>query len=198
MKYLNRNNTLSTSQYGFRQNISTEDAVTALTSFITNELDSSRKCLTVFLDLKKAFDTVSFPILLTKLENIGIRGTQLALMNSYLHGRTQRVRIGDLQSCDSEITFGIPQGSVLGPTLFLIYINELTNMNIDGGKVYSYADDTAVVFSASEWPLVFSKAESGLTLIATRNMARKLAQHRLAKYEYVFCLLGFCKPIIII
>ena len=95
-----------------------EDAILSLTSHITEVLDKGQKCLTVFLDLKKAFDTVSVPILLQKLENIGIRGTALSLFKDYLSNRKQRVKIGDYMSSDSSVSFGVPQGSVLGPTLF--------------------------------------------------------------------------------
>lgn len=166
-QYLNKFNILSASQYGFRQGKCTQDAILDLTSCIVDHLDSKNKCLTVFLDLKKAFDTVSVPILIKKLENIGIRDNQLNLMKDYLSDRTQRVKIGDYRSNDLKVTFGVPQGSVLGPTLFLIYINELCDLKIDNGHIYSYADDTAIVFHGKTWKEVHSTAEIGLRKISS-------------------------------
>lgn len=166
INYLNKFNLLSKSQYGFRKGISTEDAVTAISSLITSKVDGRKKCLSVFLDLKKAFDTVSVPILVNTLESIGIRGVPLSLFSSYLRNRTQKVKLGNHISDERAISYGVPQGSVLGPTLFLIYINQLCNMHIEAGTVFTYADDTAVVFSGDTWEEVRLSAERGLTKIA--------------------------------
>ncbi|XP_052738151.1 uncharacterized protein LOC112051475 [Bicyclus anynana] len=94
LNYLEKFHLLSDSQYGFRHGRSTDDAVTALTSFVDQQINSKKKCLATFLDLRKAFDTVSVPILVRKLENLGIRDVSLALFKDYLTGRTQRVKIG--------------------------------------------------------------------------------------------------------
>lgn len=163
--YMEKFKIISSSQYGFRRHKNTEDAILSLTSHITEVLDKGQKCLTVFLDLKKAFDTVSVPILLQKLENIGIRGTALSLFKDYLSNRKQRVKIGDYMSSDSSVSFGVPQGSVLGPTLFLVYINDLLSQKIDDGRIFAYADDTAIVFSGSSWDAVKRSAEKGLANI---------------------------------
>lgn len=144
INYLNKFNLLSKAQYGFRKDISTEDAVTAISSLITSKVDSNKKCVSVFLDLKKAFDTVSVPILVNTLEKICIRGASLSLFSSYLRNGTQKVKLGNHVSDERAISYGVPQGSVLGPTLFLIYINQLCNMRIEMGTVFTYADDTAV------------------------------------------------------
>lgn len=165
ISYLNKNKILSDSQYGFRQGRSTQDAVVALTSEIIDKIDKGYKCVTVFLDLKKAFDTVSVPILVQRLEAIGIRGKALSLFDSYLRGRRQQVKIGNSHSEEENIIFGVPQGSVIAPPLFLVYINDLCNLRNSGGKVFSYADDTAIVYFGNTWEAVCNNAEQGLNAI---------------------------------
>lgn len=182
--YLNRFNILSGAQYGFRSGRSTEDAVNALTSLIVDKLDTKSKCLAVFLDLKKAFDTVSVPILIQKMERVGIRGVPLNLFTDYLSGRTQRVRVGNIVSNRADVTYGVPQGSVLGPTLFLIYINELCDMQLEGARVFSYADDTAIVFAAHTWSEVGRMAEDGLAKVA-RWLSTNLLTLNIQKTNYM-------------
>lgn len=167
ISFLNTYNLLSDSQYGFRPGLSTEDAILDLTKDITKHLDSKKKALCIFPDLKKAFDTVSVSTLISKLYKIGIRGSFLTLIRDYLHARTQRVKLDDktISKDVSTSEYGVPQGSVLGPTLFLIYINDLTNLKLLNGRVFSYADDTALLFHDDNWNDVFKKAEIGLTKV---------------------------------
>lgn len=184
IRYFKQFNILSSTQFGFRQGISTEDAVTALSTLIADNLDNGTKCLTVFLDLKKAFDTVSIPILINKLEAAGIRGTPLKFAKDYLSNRKQRVKVGTFVSRDADITFGVPQGSVLGPTLFLLYINNLCNLKINNATVFSYADDTAVVFTGRTWHDVALSAEAGMTQVA-RWLNDNLLTFNTAKTNYI-------------
>lgn len=163
VKYLEHNNLLADSQYGFRNGRSTDDAVHELTQTVVRALDRREKCLTVFLDLSKAFDTVSVPRLIQKLETFGVRGVPLALFQSYLSDRYQRVKIGDSVSNELPINIGVPQGSILGPTLFLCYINEICQINLKQCNITAYADDTALTFYARSWDELSNVAQSGLT-----------------------------------
>lgn len=184
INYLNRFNILSNAQYGFRNGRSTDDAVTALTTHITEQVESGKKCLAVFLDLKKAFDTVCIPILIQKLERIGIRDISLRLLKDYLSDRKQKVKVGQFMSDDVKISYGVPQGSVLGPTLFLVYINNLCNLNIGNTKIVSYADDTALVFSNVTWDLTRINAEAGLSTVA-RWLNSNLLTLNASKTNYI-------------
>lgn len=95
------------------------------------------------------------------MENIGVRGTPLSLSQSYLFNRTQRVTINKVISIDASISFGVPQGSILGPSIFLI--NELCMYKPPHRKIYTFADDTALVFEGDSWDQVRQCAEEGLS-----------------------------------
>lgn len=160
--FLSKYKLIAENQYGFVSGKSTEDAVSSLTDFIARQTDRNNKCVGIFLDLAKAFDTVSVPILLTKMEKIGVRDGCLRLFTDYLTNRRQRVKIDDVVSNEVTISYGVPQGSILAPTLFLIYVNDLCGIQLEGGKLIAYADDTALIFSASTWNKAVELAEIGL------------------------------------
>jgi hypothetical protein len=123
--HLDRNNILYEHQYGFQRNKSTEHSLIHSLNFISNALNDNKYCIGVFFDLKKAFDVCSHEILLMKLSKMGITGNALEWFRSYLSDRQQIVDINGTFSNLRRIKISILQGSILGPILFLCYINDL-------------------------------------------------------------------------
>ena len=128
-------------QFGFRGKHSTSHALISITEDIRNALDNKNILCGVFIDLSKAFDTVDHTILLSKLYHYGIHGIANDWFKSYLTNRQQFVSINGNNSNQLDMAYGVPQGSVLGPLLFLIYINDL-HKAIKYSTVRHYADDT--------------------------------------------------------
>lgn len=165
VKFAEKNNLLCDRQFGFRQNKSTEGAVSLLASLVSEHLDSKKACVGVFLDLAKAFDTVSVPILVRKLELLGIRGVANKWFESYLSGRSQSLKIDNVRSKSTHIEFGVPQGSILGPTLFILYVNDIMTTKLTNADIICYADDTAIIFHESTWSKVADRVEQGMKMI---------------------------------
>ena len=159
--YLMRCNILSDAQYGFRSKHSAYMALIDMYDKVTKSIDDRQATLGVFIDLQKAFDTVNFEILLKKLEHYGIRGMPLEWFNSYLTNRQQSVSLVGVLSKPSLVSCGVPQGSILGPLLFIIYINDIVNCS----KLIHfilYADDTTLLFHAENFDKLFEKVNCEL------------------------------------
>ena len=128
-QFLNANNILSNSQYGFRAHMSTVHAALELTESISNSIDSKQHCAGVFIYLKKAFDTVNHKLLVDKLSFYRVRGVANAWLENYLMNRKQYVVVDNQASSMQFIKCGVPQGSVLGPVVFLLFINDICNVS---------------------------------------------------------------------
>jgi hypothetical protein len=182
--YLESNKYLANNQFEFRANKSTEDAVLLLTSKISYHLDKGRKCAGVFLDLQKAFDSVSISVLLSRLHNVGIRGVPHSWFSDYLTDRSQKVRINKHVSNSASCSFGVPQGSILGPSLFIIYVNELCNMKMTNADIIMFADDTVILFHGHDWESVQQHAQAGLCEV-TRWLEDSLLTINASKTKFV-------------
>ena len=144
--FLENNNLLSNFQFGYRKNCSTIEAIGILTDDILGQRNVAINTMATFFDLKKAFDTVDHSILLKKLSLMGIKDKFLNWILNYLSDRTQLTFVNGVSSNRVEINCGVPQGSILGPLLFLVYINDIEKI-CDHSKILLFADDTVLYTS---------------------------------------------------
>ena len=145
--FISANDILYDFQFGFRQKHSTYMPISLLHDFITENLSVRRKAAAIYLDLARAFDTVNIDILLRKLSKYGIGDSAYQLLSSYLTSRSQKLKYKDIISGARDVTCGVPQGSLLGPLLFLTYINDL-HVACQEAKIFLFADDTVLLYSA--------------------------------------------------
>ena len=181
-KYLYEHNLLFEFQSGFRTSHSTDTCLLYLTDYIKQEVDSGKYCGMVMLDLQKAFDTVNHSILLEKLRAIGFDNTSLGWMSSYLEGREQRVDINGTLSSPLPVSCGVPQGSILGPLLFLLYINDM--QAACSCKLFLFADDSALLISGEDKVQVEEALSIELMKVRTWLTDNKLSLH-LGKTESI-------------
>jgi hypothetical protein len=173
-KFLTNNNLLFASQYGFRKNYSTELGILEFQNRIITHIRNKNSCLGLFLDLSKAFDSLQHNILLSKLEHYGIRGIALNWFRSYLSNRSQSVNFLNASSQSLKIDCGVPQGSVLGPLLFLIYVNDLPNCSTSGEFII-YADDTNIIFTHKDKAKLLENINKEISHIANWFNCNKLS-----------------------
>ena len=182
-KYFNDNNLLTTCQSGFRSLHSTVTALLEATNSWSVNIDNGLINGVVFIDLKKAFDTIDHQIILQKLENYGIEHNSLKWFESYLTGRTQKCKVNDRLSGSTSVTCGIPQGSNLGPLLFLTYINDLPNC-LHHATPRMFADDTNVSFAADSLEELQSVINSELERLKSWLITNKLSLN-ITKTEFM-------------
>ena len=156
-EFLEKNRLIAESQHGFRPKLSTETALLKMSDRIYKNIDNRKISLLLLLDLSKAFDSVNHAILLEKCIKMNI---DPHWFKSYLSNRSQAVRLNDVVSSCKDIKFGVPQGSILGPILFIIYVNDLVG-SLPGSFIIQYADDTQILIEGdiTEIPELIRRAE---------------------------------------
>ena len=162
--YLETNNILNKKQGGFRKNNSTINLVSEFTHEIFSAINSTNTSLATFLDFSKAFDTVNHKILINKLNKYGIQDKNLEWLQNYLFNRQQCTTVNGNTSDFSTITCGVPQGSILGPLLFLVYINDLLDI-ISKTSMYFYPDDTVLLSVNKDVNMCHNNMQQDLVLI---------------------------------
>jgi len=181
--FLAAQSTFYPSQYGFRPNHSTNHAIHEFMDDTIQSLENKKHTLGVFLDLSKAFDTIDHKILLNKLQWYGVRGKALDWFKSYLYRRKQYVQYYSSSSDIQTIPCGVPQGSVLGPLLFIIYTNDLPNCLSDS-KAILFADDTTLYVSSNNIKTLYHSVNSELESLNDWFRSNKLSLN-IGKTHYV-------------
>ena len=173
LAFLDKYNILSKTQFGFRKNMGTESALLTYIDNIQNALNKRKDSISVFLDLSKAFDVIDHNILENKLEHYGFRGKFLEFLLSFIKDRKYFVHINGKNSETKTVNIGVPQGSTLGPLLFLLYINDMIHIS----KIFfltQFADDSTVTYSADTLAQVTKMAEKDFKLVLDWLAANKL------------------------
>ena len=193
VEFFDRHSVIIPGQYGFRNGHSTAMAILDMVEKVRLAWIEKKVALGVFVDLKKAFDTVDHEILLRKLDHCGVRGATLRLMASYLADRTQYVCYGGIESDKGQVKCGVPQGSVLGPLFFLIFVNDMVRASKDLEFVL-FADDTNIFVKGRNFAELIEKVNRGLAELSKWFSCNKLTLN-LKKTEYIYfggqgCKLG--------
>ncbi len=184
VNYLEYNELLYQHQYGFRPKHSTIYPIIQLLNSIAEENDKITKDLTmsVFIDLSKAFDMISHDILLRKLENLGVRGVANLWFKDYLTDRKQYLEMYNIKSPLDKILCGVPQGSILGPILFLVYVNDISMST--PLSILSFADDTTISTSAPDVHTLYTTMNNELQKLTEWFKANKLCLN-VKKTKYI-------------
>ena len=171
--FFSYSNIIYDQQFGFRKKHSTCHAINISVSEVLRNVEKKRHVLGIFIDLSKAFDTIEHEKLLAKLEYFGVRGTAHKLLESYLTSRDQITSFQKVSSEPCKVEYGVPQGSVLGPLLFLLYINDIVNCS-DAGKFILFADDTNIFVSGATSSEAYNSANAVLRKVTEYMKANKL------------------------
>lgn len=184
LSFLGSTNFFTSFQYGFRRCSNTTTASVELMDYIYGALDEGSTCVSgLFVDLKKAFDTVDHEMLLNSCEMAGIRGLPLELMRSYLSNRMQAVCINGVMSSFQTVTIGVPQGAVLGSTLFLIFFNDISYLRVQG-RPSLFADDAAFFYTGKNDSETCRQMNQDLLVLSQYFRSKKLTMN-LEKTKYI-------------
>ena len=177
ISFSSKYNILTAFQHGFTAGKSTESAIYHLLNYVYTCLDNGKYVVSIMFDLSKAFDTVNKYFLEQKLYSMGIRGNLLSWINSYMEGRTLKVQLNNFQSEMQTLMYGVPQGSVLGPLLFMLYVNNLPNY-LTAGHLTMFADDITVTLSADTVEQLHLLIEQTFEEISTWAQRDKLIMNK--------------------
>ena len=181
--FLEMNDILLGNQFGSRRSHSSYMALMIMVNEITRSLDNGEHVVGIFLDFSKAFDTVNHTVLLKKLYHYGIRGNALEWFESYLSGRQQYVTYNGYTSSTKYITCGVPQGSILGPLLFLIYINDLQKV-CNSSTPILFADDTNLFYKSHDKSILEQQINNELRQVSLWLKVNKLSLN-VSKTHYI-------------
>ena len=181
--FLNTYDILNEAQFGFRSKCNTTHALLKLIEGVSDSIDKRKSTIGIFIDLKKAFDTVNHSILAQKLDKYGIRGLSNDWIKSYLKNRKQFVSVNNCESQLMNISCGVPQGSILGPKLFILYINDMCNVT----QIFEYilfADDTNLFCSNENVKVLYEQINDGLAKLKKWFAINKLSLN-IEKTNYI-------------
>ena len=185
LNFLEKSNIIIPRQFGFLRGRSTADSFLSLMEYIYEGLNNKKHSIGIFIDLTKAFDTVKHDVLLGKLERYGVRGLPLQWLTSYLRDRRQYVTFNGCSSSERIINVAVPQGSILGPLLFLVYINDMPNASSSLLSVL-YADDTTLLASDSNYRDLVRTVNEELPKIQNWCLANRLSISMDKTYAMIF------------
>lgn len=186
LTHFNDNQLLHNKQFGFTKGRNTTDAGVALIKHIFDAWEQKQDAIGIFCDLSKAFDCVDHETLLLKMEHYGVSDNSLTLLKSYLTGRVQKVNINGTDSSGAPLLMGVPQGSILGPLLFLIYVNDLPYYTEDLCEIVLFADDTSLIFKIDRHRAIFDDVSNALSQIlhwfTTNNLLLNAKKTKCVKF----------------